>query len=150
MAHRTPLLFIARAVTVASLLYSVPAHGHDVTLDPRGAAKTVGDNVVTFFVQSWSWATIGVAGISFIALAYLFFLSIRAFFMHRNKKPHHLFPGELVNSTVTPGAGVYGDARTGQLFCTLTVLSVFFFLAFFPMFVVFVILPMQFDTLPLL
>lgn len=149
MAHRTPLLFIARTVTIASLLHSVPVHGHDITLDPRGAAKTVGDNAVNFFLQSWSWATIGVASVSFVALAYLFFLSIKAFFMHGNKKPHHLFPGEPVNSTVTPGAGVYGDARTGQLFCTLTVLSAFFFLAFFPMFVVFVILPMQFDNLPI-
>ena len=148
MAPRTPLLFIV-AVTVASLLHSVPAHGHEVTLDPRGAGKTVGENVVTFFLQSWSWATIGIASISFVSLAYLFLLSIKAFFMHRNKQPHHLFPGEPVNSTVTPGAGAYVDARTGQLFCTLTVLSVFFFLAFFPMFVVFVILPMQFDNLPI-
>lgn len=145
MAHRTPLLFIV-TVTIAS---SVPAHGHDVTLDPRGAGKTVGENVVTFFLQSWSWATIGIASISFLSLAYLLLLSTKAFFMHRNKQPHHLFSGEPVNGTVTPGAGVYGDARTGQLFCTLTVLSVFFFLAFFPMYIVFVILPMQFDNLPI-
>ena len=46
MAPRTPLLFIV-AVTVASLLHSVSAHGHEVTLNPRGAGKTVGENVVT-------------------------------------------------------------------------------------------------------
>jgi len=151
MVHRTLLHFIV-TVTVTALLHSAPAHGHDVTLDPRGGViKTVGENVITFFLQLGSWlgATIGIAFISFVSLAYLFLLSIKAFFMHRNKKPHHLFSGELVNSTVTPGVGFYGGARTGQLFCTLTVLSVFFSLAFFLMFVVFIILLMQFHNLPI-
>jgi len=147
MVRRTPLISIA-TVNVASLLHNIiPVHGHEVTLYARAGKDIggkVGTNVITkFFLQSWVWAAIVVVSIAFLSLAFLF---LKAFFMHLNKHPRHLFPGEP-DDTMS-GIEGNGDARMGQLFCTLTVLSLFFMMAYFPMFLVFTLLPLQYDNLP--
>jgi hypothetical protein len=58
--------------------------------------------------------------------------------MHRNKRPPRQF-------LLDHNRGV--DAQTGQLFCILVVLGVFFSMAHFPMSMAFLILPAQMATL---
>lgn len=129
MVSPIPLRSIA---TVVFLLSGVPVQGR-VALQSR-ASK--GNIVVSIFLQviTWLWAAFGIAIIATIFLGILFIFSIKAFYMHRNKHPRNLFSKEPV-----------GDARTGQVFCTLVVLSLFLLTAYFPMFMTFIVIPFQSD-----
>jgi hypothetical protein len=71
-----------------------------------------------------------IALIATIFFGYLFIVSIQTFFKHLNKDPHHLFSHQPV-----------GAASTGQLFCTLLVLGLFFLTAYFPLFMAFITIP---------
>jgi hypothetical protein len=131
-----PILLTSIATLVVFLLSSVPVQGR-VTLQSR-ASK--GSKIITEFflniVTQWLWTAFGIAIIATIFLGILFIFSIKAFYMHRKKRSHNLFSKKPV-----------GDARTGQVFCTLVVLSLFFLTAYFPMFMVFIVLPSQNDNI---
>lgn len=127
-----PILLTSIA-TVVFLLSSVPVQGR-VTLQSR-ASKGIAELFLNIVTQ-WLWTACGIAIIATIFLGILFIFSIKAFYMHRKKHPYNLFSREPV-----------GDARTGQVFCTLVVLSLFFLTAYFPMFIVFIVLPSQKDSI---
>ena len=133
MAHHIPL--ISLATSVIFLLCSIPIHGHKLALDPRDPKGELGSAILSALLESqWLLAAFVTAFFASILLLGLFYISIKAYFMHRNKRP------SLLSS-----AQNRGDAQTGQLFCTLTVLGVFFSMAYFPMSIAFVILPAEID-----
>jgi len=123
MVRYFPPLFI---IPATFLLCSVPVHGR--ALDSREI--TGGGHGIKFFLRSWYGIAFVIALIATIFLGYLFIVSIQSFFRHLNKDPTHLFSQQPV-----------GEASTGQLFCTLLVLSLFLLTAYFPLFMAFIIIP---------
>jgi len=117
MARHLPPL---SAITAVFLLFTVPVQGR------RGGSG--GGTVSLHFPTGWDGAAFVIAIIATIFLACIFIVSIQTFFMHLNKNPHHLF------SQQQP----VGKANTGQLFCTLVVLSLTLLTAYFPLFIVFI------------
>ena len=124
------LILLTSIATVVFLLSSVPVQGR-VALQSRGLR---GFTIFTIFLEviTGLWAAFGIAIIATIFLGILLLFSIRAFCMHRIKQPHYLFSEEPV-----------GDARTGQVFCTLVVLSLFLLTAYFPLFMTFIVIASQ-------
>ncbi|KIM38449.1 hypothetical protein M413DRAFT_30000 [Hebeloma cylindrosporum] len=131
------MAYLISIATVAFLLYGIPVHGR-ATLYFRASSEDelTGPRVISVLLNviTWLWAAFAIAIILTIFLGILLIFSIRAFFMHRRKQPHHLFSKEPL-----------GDARTGQIFCTLVVLGVFLLTAYFPLFMAFVVIPFQVD-----
>ena len=120
-----PILLTSIA-PIVFLLSGVPVQGGDALQSRK----------ITIFLDltTWLWAAFSIAIIAIIFHAFLLIASIKAFFMHLNKHPSYLFSKEPV-----------GDARTGLVFCTLVVLTVLLSTTYFPLLMVFVIVPTQND-----
>jgi len=121
MVQHIPPLSI---ITAVFFLCGAPVHGQPST-------TPWGQPIMTYYspLSYWDWVEFGIALVATIFLGCLFIVSIQTFFMHLNKNPPHLFSQQPV-----------GEARTGQLFCTLVVLSLSFLTAYFPLHMAFNIL----------
>jgi len=134
MARHLPPL---STITAVFLLFTVLVHGRrggsgdgstsGGTSDGTSSGTSSGPSL--HFPPGWDGAAFVIAIIATIFLGCLSIVSIQAFFMYLNKDPPHLFSQQPV----------VGEANTGQLFCTLVVLSLFSLTAYFPLFMVFIL-----------